>query len=31
VEEASAKIVAKPFEIADLLALIDDAAERFSA
>lgn len=30
-EEASAKIVAKPFEIADLLALIDDAAERLSA
>ena len=30
VEEASAKIVAKPFEIADLLALIDDAAERLS-
>jgi CheY-like chemotaxis protein len=29
--EASAKIVAKPFEIADLLALIDDAAERLSA
>ena len=31
VEEASAKLVAKPFEIADLLALIDDAAERLSA
>ena len=31
VEEASAKIVAKPFEIADLLALIDAAAERLSA
>lgn len=30
-EEASAKIVAKPFEMADLLALIDDAAERLSA
>ncbi|HEX5441090.1 MAG TPA: response regulator [Ktedonobacterales bacterium] len=29
--EASARIVAKPFEIADLLALIDDAAERLSA
>ncbi len=29
--ETSAKIVAKPFEIADLLALIDDAAERLSA
>ncbi len=30
-EEASAKIVAKPFEMADLLALIDDAAGRLSA
>ncbi|HEY1390112.1 MAG TPA: response regulator [Ktedonobacterales bacterium] len=29
--EASARIVAKPFELADLLALIDDAAERLSA
>jgi CheY-like chemotaxis protein len=29
--ETAAKIVAKPFEIADLLALIDDAAERLSA
>ena len=29
--EASAKIVAKPFEIADLLALIGDAAEPHSA
>ena|SRR5690242_12858861 len=29
--EASAQIVTKPFEIADLLALIDDAAERLSA
>jgi CheY-like chemotaxis protein len=30
-EEASVKIVAKPFEIADLLALIDAAAEHLSA
>ena len=29
--ETSAKIVAKPFEIADLLALIDDSAEPHSA
>ena len=29
--ETSAKIVSKPFEMADLLALIDDAAERLSA